>query len=314
MEQENRKCSVSDNEKLVMRVSGNSLAGNILLSVFKLSIGLAAHSGAMVSDAVHSISDVFSTIVVMIGFHLSEKEPDEEHPYGHERLECVAAILLAAALCATGAGIGAGAVWKIAGSSGSAALIPGPLALAAAVVSIAVKEGMYWYTRTAAQKVNSAALMADAWHHRSDALSSVGSFLGIAGARLGYPVCDPLASVVISVLIVKASFDIFRDAVGKMTDRSCSGEIKEAIRSVVEDVEGVKEIDQLQTRIFGSKIYVDVEIAAAPDLTLMEAHGIAEEVHDTIEAGFGEVKHCMVHVNPYLLCQKKRCQKEPTAE
>lgn len=309
MEQENRKCSVSDNEKLVMRVSGNSLAGNILLSVFKLSIGLAAHSGAMVSDAVHSISDVFSTIVVMIGFHLSEKEPDEEHPYGHERLECVAAILLAAALCATGAGIGAGAVWKIAGSSGIAALIPGPLALAAAVVSIAVKEGMYWYTRMAAQKVNSAALMADAWHHRSDALSSVGSFLGIAGARLGYPVCDPLASVVISVLIVKASFDIFRDAVGKMTDRSCSGEIKEAIRSVVEDVEGVKEIDQLQTRIFGSKIYVDVEIAAAPDLTLMEAHRIAEEVHDMIEAGFGEVKHCMVHVNPYLLCQK-----EPTAE
>lgn len=309
MEQENRKCSVSDNEKLVMQVSGNSLAGNILLSVFKLSAGLAAHSGAMVSDAVHSISDVFSTIVVMIGFHLSEKEPDEEHPYGHERLECVAAILLAAALCATGAGIGAGAVWKIAGSSGSAALIPGPLALAAAVVSIAVKEGMYWYTRTAAQKVNSAALMADAWHHRSDALSSVGSFLGIAGAQLGYPVCDPLASVVISVLIVKASVDIFRDAVGKMTDRACSGEIKEAIQSVVGGVEGVKEIDQLQTRIFGSKIYVDVEIAAAQDLTLMEAHRIAEEVHDMIEAGFGEVKHCMVHVNPYF-----ECEKEPTAE
>lgn len=284
------------NERLAMRVSANSMAVNILLSVFKLFAGVAAHSGAMVSDAVHSASDVFSTVVVMIGIKISGKDSDEEHPYGHERFECVAAILLSVVLCITGIGIGITGIEHIKESRQLAA--PGLLAMAAAVISIAVKEGMYWYTRIAAKKINSSALMADAWHHRSDALSSVGSLVGIAGARLGYPVCDSIASIVICVFIVKASYDIFKDSVDKMTDKACNREQVEAMRQVILGEEGVLGIDKLQTRLFGSKVYVDIEICADSSKSLTEAHKIAERVHDEIERQFGDVKHCMVHVNP----------------
>ena len=206
------------NEKIVMRVSTNSMIVNIILSVFKVAAGFIAHSGAMISDGVHSASDVFSTIIVMVGYKMSAKDSDENHQYGHERMECVAAILLAMVLCVTGFAIGAGGVEKIFGAEASALEVPGKLALAAAILSIVVKEGMYHYTRHAAKQVNSGALMADAWHHRSDALSSVGSLIGIGGAMLGFPICDPIASVVISLFIIKASYDIFKDAIDKMMD------------------------------------------------------------------------------------------------
>ena len=207
-----------------MRVSAVSVAVNILLSLIKLLAGIIAGSGAMISDAAHSASDVFSTFVVMIGVWLSDKKPDKEHPYGHERLECVASLLLSVVLAATGLGIGYSGVMKIINSSEQKLSAPGMLALAAAVVSIVIKELMYRYTAKTAKKINSSALMADAWHHRSDALSSVGSFIGILGARLGAPVFDPAASVVICIFIIKAAVEIFIDAVDKMIDRSCSDE------------------------------------------------------------------------------------------
>lgn len=283
-------------ERVAMRVSVNSMLVNIFLSVFKLAAGLAAYSGAMVSDAVHSASDVFSTIVVMIGIKISGKESDEEHPYGHERFECVAAILLAVVLCLTGLGIGYSGIRRIA--EGGVIAVPGLLALAAAVLSIIVKEAMYWYTRNAAKRINSGALMADAWHHRSDALSSVGSMAGILGARMGYPQCDSIASIVICVFIVKAAYDIFKDSVDKMTDKACTREQVEAIRQVILGEDGVLGIDKLQTRLFGSRVYVDIEICADSAKTLEEAHGIAQRVHDAVETQFSDVKHCMVHVNP----------------
>ena len=201
-------------QKLAMHVSLVTILGNLVLSVFKLAAGIIAHSGAMVSDAVHSASEVLSTFVVIAGVKLSGKASDKEHPYGHERFECVAAILLAVMLAATGIGIGWAGIRNITGDS-SALTVPGGLALVAAVISIVSKEAMYWYTRAAAKKIGSSALMADAWHHRSDALSSIGSFVGILGARLGLPVLDPVASVVICVFILKAAFDVFRDAVSK---------------------------------------------------------------------------------------------------
>lgn len=286
------------NEKIVMRVSTNSMIVNIILSVFKVAAGFIANSGAMISDGVHSASDVFSTIIVMIGYKMSAKESDANHQYGHERMECVAAILLAMVLCVTGFAIGAGGVEKIFGAEASALEVPGKLALAAAVLSIVVKEGMYHYTRIAAKKVNSGALMADAWHHRSDALSSVGSLIGIGGAMLGFPICDPIASVVISLFIIKASYDIFKDAIDKMMDTACDADTLEKMKSVVEAQNGVMGIDRIQTRQFGARAYVDVEIAADGNLTLTAAHAIAEGVHDAIEQNFPEVKHCMVHVNP----------------
>ena len=284
-------------EKIAMKVSIISIIANVVLAAFKLVAGILAHSSAMVSDAIHSASDVFSTFVVMIGIKIASKEPDEEHPYGHERMECVAAIILATILCITGLGIGKNALQFITGNS-SEVSVPGMLALIAAIVSIIVKEAMFWYTRHYAKKIDSGALMADAWHHRSDALSSIGAFIGIIFARMGYVMMDSIACLVICVFIVKAAYDIFKDAIDKMVDKSCSLEVEAEIRTIVMSVDGVKGIDSLSTRLFGNKMYVDIEIRADGEKTLNETHEIAEAVHDSIEAQFEKVKHIMVHVNP----------------
>lgn len=292
------KLEQSDFQKVANRVSVITILGNVLLSVVKLIAGIVAHSNAMISDAIHSASDVFSTFVVMIGIKLASKKPDKEHPYGHERLECVAAIVLAIVLFITGLGIGVDALNTILHGNYESLQAPGILALVAAVVSIVSKEAMYWYTRYNAKKIDSSALMADAWHHRSDAFSSIGALVGIAGARLGYPVMDSVASLVIFVFIVKAAYDIFKDAVDKMIDHSCDEETEKEIYECVMKHKDVKGIDLLQTRIFGNKIYVDVEIRADASYTLRQAHEIAESVHDEIEKNFPKVKHIMVHVNP----------------
>ena len=280
------------------RVSLVTIIGNVVLSVIKLLAGIIAHSSAMISDAVHSASDVFSTFVVIIGIKLASKKPDKEHPYGHERMECVAAIVLAMVLFITGLGIGLEAVKNIIHGNYGDLQVPGVLALIAATVSIVSKEAMYWYTRHYAKKIDSSALMADAWHHRSDAFSSIGALIGIGGARLGYPVMDSIASLVIFVFIIKAAYDIFKEAIDKMVDHSCDEETERQIYECVMKNENVMGIDLLQTRIFGNKIYVDIEIQADASYTLKEAHDIAEEVHEDIEHNFPKVKHIMVHVNP----------------
>ena len=287
-------------EQIAMRVSKTSILVNTLLSLAKLAAGILASSEAMISDAVHSASDVFSTFVVIIGIKMAGKKADEEHPYGHERMECVAAILLAAVLAVTGAGIGFSGLRKIVGGSFEQLAVPGVLAIAAAVLSIVVKEWMFWYTRANAKKVNSGALMADAWHHRSDSLSSIGALAGIIGARLGFPVMDPLASVIICLFIFQAAYEIFKDAVDKMVDKACDEETVEKIRALVKRQHGVMRVDSLQTREFGNKIYVDLEIAADGHLSLNESHEIAEDVHDEIEKSFPQIKHIMIHVNPYI--------------
>ncbi|MBQ7431918.1 MAG: cation transporter [Lachnospiraceae bacterium] len=285
-------------EQIAMQTSAVCLIGNGLLSVGKLAAGLLAHSGAMVSDAIHSASDVCSTIIVMIGVHLSGKSSDKEHPYGHERLECVAAIILAVILCITGLGIGASALSDLIQADTQTPVIPGILAGIAAIVSIVVKEGMFRYTRHFARKIDSGALMADAWHHRSDALSSVGALIGIAGARLGFPIADPIASLVICIFIEKAGIEIFKDAIDKMVDKSCDEETEQTLQDFILHQEGVQGIDLLQTRMFGSRIYVDTEISVDGQKSLQEAHAIAETVHRSIEQTFPKVKHIMVHVNP----------------
>ena len=299
MSQQTTKPETTDTGTAVaMRVSIVSIVVNLGLSILKLLAGILARSGAMISDAVHSASDVFSTFVVIAGVQMAKKQPDKEHPYGHERMECVASVLLSVVLAGTGIGIGMKGIEKITSSGTETLAVPGALALAAAVVSIIVKELMFQYTKRAANQINSGALMADAWHHRSDALSSVGSFAGILGARMGMPVLDPLASVIICVFIEKAAIEIFRDAVDKMVDKSCPDETVEEMRQVILQTDGVLGIDELKTRLFGSKIYVEVEILMEASKTLVEAHNTAENVHDAIESHFPAVKHCMVHVNP----------------
>ncbi len=285
-------------EKVAMKVSKVSIIANLALTILKLAAGVIAHSGAMISDAIHSASDVFSTIVVIIGIKISGKASDKDHPYGHERMECVAAIVLATILAATGLGIGYTAVEKIAGGNYANLVVPGMMALVAAILSIVVKEGMYQYTRVYARKIDSGALMADAWHHRSDALSSVGALVGIAGARMGFPILDPVASVVICFFIEKAAYEIFMDAVDKMVDKACDEEVEAELTECALSQEGVQGVDLLHTRVFGNKIYVDIEIRVDGEMRLRDAHGIAEHVHDAIEKNFSKVKHIMVHVNP----------------
>ena len=285
-------------ERTAVRLSVLSIVCNTLLSIFKLVAGILAHSGAMVSDAVHSASDVVSSFIVIIGVKLAAKAPDKEHPYGHERFECVAAIVLAVILLVTGLFIGSSALDKI-GGTGEEIGIPARLAAVAAAVSILVKEALYWYTRYHAKRIDSGALMAEAWHHRSDALSSVGALIGIVGARMGHPLLDPVASLVICCFIAKAAFDIFRDAVSKMVDRACSEEMEDSLRRCAAAQPEVLRVDKIRTRVFANRIYVDIEIACEGSMSLSEGHAVAERVHRAVEESFPKVKHIMVHVNPF---------------
>lgn len=286
-------------EKIAIKTSIVTIIFNFLLSAFKLVAGLVGNSLAMISDAIHSASDVFSTVIVIIGVKIAAKAPDKNHEFGHERFECVAAIVLAVILFATGVGIGYGGIQSIVTGAYQEFEKPALIALIAAIVSIAVKEGMFWYTRAAAKKINSGALKADAWHHRSDALSSVGSLIGIIGAMCGVLILDCIAAIVICLLILKASIDIFRDAVKKMTDEACDEKTETQLKQFISSCDGVKNVDKLMTRLFGNRIYVIAEIACDGDLALIKAHEIAENVHNGIEQNFPLVKHITIHVNPY---------------
>jgi len=286
-----------NNVNTAYRVSIISLAVNLVLSTFKFIAGFAAGSGAMVSDAVHSASDVASTIIVMIGIRLANEKPDSRHQYGHEKFECIAAVILSAFLFAIAIGIGYNGVRQL--LNPGEIPVPGFLALVAALVSIVVKEWMYWFTIAAAKKINSGALKADAWHHRSDALSSVGSLIGIGAARMGYPIMEPLASLLICLMIFKAAFDIIKQAFEQMVDTAADEKTADEIYRAVYSVNGVQKIDLLHTRMHANLLYVDVEIAVDGSLELYDSHRIAQEVHDRLEGQFPLIKHCMVHVNPY---------------
>ena len=286
-------------EKEAIKASKVSIIVNLVLSAFKLIAGIVASSYAMISDAIHSASDVVSSVIVIVGVKIANKKSDKSHPYGHERFECIASLILASILVVTGLGIGVSGIQNIFSGEYKQFEIPGLIALIAAIISIVVKEGMYWYARGIAKKINSSAVMADAWHHRSDALSSVGSFIGILGARMGFLVLDSIASTVIAIFIVKAGVEIFIQTVRELTDEACDEETVNKIYNIINKQAGVKRIDDVKTRKFGTKIYVDVEISADGEKTLNETHQIAESIHDEIEQEMTQVKHCMIHVNPF---------------
>lgn len=283
-----------------MKVSRNTVLINIVLSVFKFIAGLIGKSQAMISDAVHSLSDVLSTFVVMIGIKISNKESDDKHPYGHERFESVSALILAIILFYTGLFIGYSSIKGLLFSVNSQS-IPGTIALVGAIVSIVVKEWMYWYTIICAKKINSDSLKADAWHHRSDALSSVGSLIGIISAKMGFVYGDLIASLLICACIIKVSYDIFIDATGKMVDKACDDELLNKFIATINKNKKVKNIDNIKSRMFGNKVFLDIEIAVDKTLNISEAHAIAESVHNELENKFDIIKHCMIHVNPWKI-------------
>lgn len=292
-------CPTGINESAVIRrLSLVSLIGNAFLSGFKMFAGIAGNSGAMISDAVHSFSDVLTTLIAWIGVKLSKKAADDTHPYGHERLECVASLILGFVLMATGVCIGKVGIENMISGRYQVLALPGVIALVAAVLSIVGKEAMYWYTRYYAKLINSTAFLADAWHHRSDALSSIGSLIGIAGAMLGYSVLDSAASVVICLFVVKVAYDILKDAFIKMLDTSCGEDYEEKLLRYISAEEDVLSVDMLHSRMFGNKVYIDLEISVDGGKSLREAHEVAEQVHRDTERKFSEIKHIMIHVNP----------------
>ena len=287
------------NEAVIIRkLSMVSLIGNTALSGFKMFAGIAGNSGAMISDAIHSFSDVLTTLIAWIGVKVSKKAADDSHPYGHERLECVASLILGLVLMATGLGVGKVGIENIIANQYDALAVPKAIALAAAVFSIIGKEAMFWYTRHYARIIHSSAFMAAAWHHRSDALSSIGSLIGIAGAMLGYPVMDSIASVVICLFILKVAYDISKDALIKMLDTSCGEDYEEQLTSFIAEKESVLSVDMLHSRMFGNKVYIDLEISVDGNKSLREAHEVAEHIHKDVEHNYPEIKHIMIHVNP----------------
>lgn len=292
MENDSRK-------RITMRVSFVSIGGNLFLCCFKLFAGILGRSGALVSDAIHSAADAIDTIIVMIGVKMASKAPDERHPYGHERMECVAALILSIILGSIGVGIGWAGLEKILSGNYEALGVPSLLALWASFISIAVKEGLYWYMRQSAKKIRSEALMAIAWHNRADALSSIGSLVGIVGSRAGFPILDPLVSVIICLFVMKAALSIFVQAINKMIDRACDPKTIESIRvsaaAYLSEQSGPKaRLGALRTRLFGDKIYVEMEIYLPGETCLEDSCQFSARLRRFIEETFENVKTCKV--------------------
>ena len=286
------------NHKLAMNISRTNIFMNAFLSISKLAVGFLAHSSAMINDGINNASDVVGSVIVTIGVSVGAKDSDKHHQYGHERLENVASILVSGIVMALGVGLFFDGIGKIFKGTYKGLPMPGILAVVAAIASIIIKEIMFLYTSRAAKKTGSSALMASAWDSQSDVLATSAGLVGIIGSRLGMPVADSVAAIIISLFIFKVGLDVFKDGMDMMVDRACPDEVVQGIRDVIEDQEGVLGVDVLQTRMFGSRAYVDVEIAAEGTQSLVQAHAIAEQVHDAIEENFPQVKHCMVHVNP----------------
>ena len=282
--------------KIAKKVSIITIISNSILSILKVTAGIVGNSSAIVADGLHSLSDVFTTVIAYIGIKIADKKPDESHPYGHEKFEAVLSKILAIFLFVTAAGIIYSAILNLQEGSFEK---PSNIALAAAIVSIVVKEWMFRYTIRSAELINSSALKADAWHHRTDSFSSIGSLIGVIGAQNGYYFFEPLAAIFIGLFIVKVAFDIYLQSVRELTDASADEETIGEIRKLAMEVEGVKRIDLLMTRVHGSFIFVDIEIAVDGNVILYDAHEIAERVHDDLEEKIKKIKHCMVHVNPY---------------
>ncbi|WP_111937867.1 cation diffusion facilitator family transporter [Clostridium paraputrificum] len=278
-----------------VRVSKNTIIGNFILAFIKILIGFVARSTAMLADGMHSLSDVVTTIGVIIGLKLSHKEADKSHPYGHERIESITSLFLSTVLFLVAISIGYSGIIKIINHN---YVTPGFSAIIAAITSIIVKELMYWYTIKYANEINSPSLKADAWHHRSDALSSIGALIGIAGARMGYPFLDPLVAIIIALVIIKVAFDICKQSIAQLIDEAASEDDVQVIIDKINSIDGIYEIKNLKTRQHSNRLYVDVDISVDATLTVEEGHNIASYVHNLIEED-SRIKHCMVHVNPY---------------
>lgn len=278
-----------------VEVSKNTIGVNAVLGAIKVLAGIVASSNAMIADGIHSFSDVITTIGVIIGLKLSGKPDDKCHPYGHEKMESISSLFLAVMLFVVAIMIGYSGVKSIIlGQIKN----PGILAIWAAILSIVVKEWMYFYTMKYAKKIKSSSLRADAWHHRSDSFSSIGALVGIIGARMGWPVLDSVAAIIICIVIIKVAYDVLKQSINQLIDASADEEIISDINERLNTIEGIRHIDSIKTRQHASRVYVDVEVSVDSKLTVEEGHDIAMNIHEDVEKN-ENIKHCMVHINPY---------------
>ena len=291
-----------ERNKEIYKVTLVGGAVNVVLLVFKFVAGILGHSAAMVADAVHSLSDFVTDVIVLVFVRISSKPKDKSHDYGHGKYETLAMTIIGVALLAAAIGIIYGGAVKIADWLGGQQLeAPGMLALWAALLSIVLKEAVYRYSMVKARQLNSQAVEANAWHHRSDALSSVGTAIGIGGAIfLGqrWTVLDPVASVIVGAFIVKVAVELLRRGIGDLLEQSLPDEIESEILQLAATVEGIAEPHDLRTRRIGNHYAIELHILVDGDIPLRVAHDRASEVEELLKSHYGEDTHVVVHVEP----------------
>lgn len=289
-------------EKEIYKVTLVGSAGNLVLLTFKFVAGVLGHSSAMVADAVHSLSDFFTDLIVLLFVKVSAKPQDESHDYGHGKFETIATLFIGLALVGAAIGIIVSGAMKFAHwLEGETLEVPGKLALVAALISILVKEALYRYTAIKGRKLNSSAMVANAWHHRSDALSSIGAAIGIGGAILlgeRWAVLDPLASIVVGGMLMKVAWDLLKGSLGELTDQSLPAEEEREIVNIITSFDGVSEPHNLRTRHIGNCIAIECHIRMDGNLSLSAAHEQVSAIERKIKERFGRETLVTIHMEP----------------
>ncbi|WP_018247399.1 cation diffusion facilitator family transporter [Orenia marismortui] len=284
------------------KVSFIGLFLNVILSVIKVIVGFLFKSKALVADGFHSISDVASTAIVLFSIKISQQPPDEEHPYGHGKAESIGTKLLGIILIMTGFALAKSTVNNIISAKID---IPGQQVLWVAIISIVVKELLYQYTVRIGKKIESKALIADAHHHRSDAISSIAALIGAAGARMGYPILDPIAGLIVAIFIIKVGFEILLDAIDELMDAVPSQGKMQRIKKQVSDLENVIKVGDIKLRAYGPRLFVDLAVVVPDDLTVVEGHQVSVKVQDEIKKVHPSVKEVLVHIDPESVSEDK---------
>lgn len=289
------------------KVTIQSILWNIFLTIIKIFAGIFGKSSAMISDGLHSASDIISSVGVLIGNKIAKTPNDKEHNYGHEKAETLVSFLLSILLIIVSLKIGWGALQSL--FNLDSVQVPTALPLIVSIISIGIKEYQYRITIRIANKINSPSLKADAWHHRSDALSSIAAFIGIGGAMLGFKALDPIASIVVALFVAKVGFDILKDSTNELMDYSIDDEQEEQIRKIAKKIDGVINLGELRTRKHGAMAYVDLTICVNKDLTVLEGHELAHKIEKYIINEMKFVKGITVHVEPCINCPGNYCRK-----
>ena len=293
---------MGNREKEIYKVTLVGGVGNVALLAFKFVAGILGHSSAMIADAVHSLSDFITDIVVLVFVNISAKPQDETHDYGHGKYETVASFLIGLALAGAAAGIIISGGGKLYGwIKGQSLEAPGMLALWAALVSIVVKEALYRYTAYKGRKLESQAVVANAWHHRSDAFSSIAAAAGIAGAIfLGskWTILDPIASIIVGIMLVVVAVKILRKSIGELTDESLQENTEKEILDIIQSVHGVCQPHNLRTRRMGGRISIEAHIRMDGGISLAEAHDLTSEIEIKLKEKFGADTHVTLHMEP----------------